>query len=198
MPAPLNLLNQNFGNLLVIQKLPSRNGKTYWLCECQKCHSQYEVQTNHLRNGTYKKCCDEFDISDESNHICPICGQEFTLRKYGHNRRFCYDCSPSFTKEAGKSQNITAIRKAIKKRLVDYKGGKCEKCGYCNCVSALQFHHNNPEEKDFSISTQLNLSNFDIEIYYAEVDKCQLLCANCHAEEHERIWAGDIDGCVAD
>ena len=38
MPAPINLLNQYFGNLLVIEKLPSRNGKTYWKCECQKCH----------------------------------------------------------------------------------------------------------------------------------------------------------------
>ncbi len=200
MPAPLNLLHQTFGNLKVIQKLPSRNKKTYWQCQCQLCNSYYEIQTTHLRDNTYKKCC-ENNISTtrtDETRICPICKKQFLPKKLGHTRKFCYDCSPSYKKEAGKAQNITAIRKAIKKRLVEYKGGCCEKCGYKNCISALQFHHINPTEKDFNISTQLNLSDFNISFYYQEVDKCKLLCANCHAEEHDKVWAGDIDGCVAD
>ena len=54
MPASLNLLGQVFGNLKVIEKLPSKNGKTYWKCKCSKCNKEYEIQTTHLRNNTYK------------------------------------------------------------------------------------------------------------------------------------------------
>ena len=72
----------------------------------------------------------------------------------------------------------------LKHKLVVYKGGKCERCGYDKCEAALQFHHIDPTEKDFSIS-HINLGKeFNLEKLYQEVDKCILLCANCHAEEH--------------
>jgi hypothetical protein len=49
----------------------------------------------------------------------------------------------------------------------------------------LQFHHVNPQEKDFTIGEiNINKNNFQMELLYKEVDKCKLLCANCHAEEH--------------
>ena len=35
---------------------------------------------------------------------------------------------------------------------VEYKGDKCSLCGYYKCISALEFHHTNPNEKDFQIS----------------------------------------------
>ena len=46
----------------------------------------------------------------------------------------------------------------LKEKLVEYKGGKCEICGYDKCITALEFHHLNPEEKEFSISTNSNIS----------------------------------------
>lgn len=73
-------------------------------------------------------------------------------------------------------------RRKIKEELVTYKGGKCEKCGYDKCIAALDFHHINPEEKDFSISNSNIYKN--IEALKQEVDKCILLCANCHREIH--------------
>ena len=69
----------------------------------------------------------------------------------------------------------------MKQQAVDYKGGKCSKCGYNKCLAALEFHHINPETKDkkwntfrFKFSEKMKL----------ELDKCILLCANCHREEH--------------
>lgn len=187
MPTAINLLGQQFDNLLVIEKLPSKNGKTYWKCQCTKCNTLYEIQTTHLRNGTYKKCCEKLNIKIEEK-ICPICGKKFLPKLQGQSRKFCFECSPSYNKEKNRAQNVTAIRRAIKKRLVEYKGGKCECCGYDKCIQALQFHHLDPNQKDFSISASLNLSNFNMEDYYREVDKCQLLCANCHAEKHAGEW----------
>lgn len=73
-------------------------------------------------------------------------------------------------------------RYRIKKFLVDYKGGNCEICGYNKCLNALEFHHLNPEEKDFNIS---QFSKYqDMSSLKAEVNKCILVCANCHREIH--------------
>ena len=70
-----------------------------------------------------------------------------------------------------------------------HKGGKCQRCGYDKCEGALQFHHRNPEEKEFTLG-QINLSkDFSIDELLQEVDKCDLLCANCHSEEHYKEWA---------
>lgn len=72
---------------------------------------------------------------------------------------------------------------------IAYKGGKCEHCGYCKCDKALEFHHRDPSEKDFGISYKGETRSFDrIKV---ELDKCILLCANCHREEHERLLLED-------
>lgn len=55
MPKALDLTGQRFGKLIAIQKLPSRNKKTYWLCQCD-CGKQTEVQTCHLVDGSTTSC----------------------------------------------------------------------------------------------------------------------------------------------
>ncbi len=79
---------------------------------------------------------------------------------------------------------VAAAKKRIllnKQILVDYKGGKCEICGYKKCLGALHFHHRNTKTKEYTISAKLACS---IKILKKEVDKCDLICSNCHAELH--------------
>ena len=78
-------------------------------------------------------------------------------------------------------QTIERQRK-LKKEMVDYKGGKCERCGYDKYIGALEFHHLNPEEKDFTLS-HLKIYSFN-QVIIDELDKCMLLCSNCHREIH--------------
>lgn len=68
--------------------------------------------------------------------------------------------------------------------LIAYKGGRCERCGYNKCNRALEFHHMDPSIKEFGISTNINRN---IDELKAEVDKCILLCSNCHAEVHDEL-----------
>ena len=69
--------------------------------------------------------------------------------------------------------------------LIERAGGKCAICGYDRCIRALEFHHTNPDEKDFGISRTLTKN---INTLKEEADKCILLCSNCHAEEHQRLY----------
>lgn len=64
MPKALDLTNQKFGKLTALSKTSSRNGKTYWLCQCE-CGNFKEVQTNHLTTGAIRSCgC----LRDTINH----------------------------------------------------------------------------------------------------------------------------------
>lgn len=73
-------------------------------------------------------------------------------------------------------------RQARKQKAVEYKGGKCVKCGYSKSVAAMDFHHLDPTVKEFALASRKDLSWDQWKI---ELDKCILLCANCHREIHE-------------
>jgi DNA replicative helicase MCM subunit Mcm2 (Cdc46/Mcm family) len=77
---------------------------------------------------------------------------------------------------------IAEQRRKLKRRAIEYKGGKCVRCGYDKCPGALTFHHLDPNQKDFGISSQGITRSF--EKIKTELDKCILLCHNCHAELH--------------
>lgn len=79
-------------------------------------------------------------------------------------------------------------RAKVKQWCVDYKGGKCCKCGYDKCLGALDFHHLDPSEKKFNIGELSNKAfTKNFEQIKAELDKCELVCSNCHRELHYKI-----------
>ena len=65
---------------------------------------------------------------------------------------------------------------------IDYKGGRCQLCGYNRCPEALEFHHLETSGKDFGISDKGYTRSW--KKIKEELDKCILLCANCHREVH--------------
>lgn len=82
------------------------------------------------------------------------------------------------------SLKVVISRRRKKALLVQYKGGKCEICGFDKPVyDCYDFHHIDPNKKEFGISGK-NSKNYSIELLKIEVDKCMLLCANCHREIH--------------
>ena len=54
-------------------------------------------------------------------------------------------------------------------------------------MGALSFHHKDPRKKEYNF----NDSTMSIEKYKKELDKCILLCANCHMEEHWNESSGN-------
>jgi len=127
---------------------------------CLECSSFGQHNTKQIHKE------DELEFE-----VCQDCGREYEYdRDKGHRRNRCNSCS------------VSRRREAKKQDLVDYAGGECQDCGYDKCNRALAFHHNDPEQKSFGI----NISSMtkDYETLVEEVDKCTLLCSNCHMERH--------------
>jgi len=77
-------------------------------------------------------------------------------------------------KERGLERKIEIIRKS---------GEKCSICGYKKNLSALTFHHKDPNKKEFKLDMR-SLSNRKLSRVNDELSKCILVCHNCHAELH--------------
>lgn len=83
------------------------------------------------------------------------------------------------------SEKVTKTRQKRKHEIVDIMGGHCALCGYNKNEAALELHHINKAEKDFSFSSYGSFPRYDVLI--PELKKCILLCANCHREVHNPI-----------
>lgn len=81
-------------------------------------------------------------------------------------------------------QNVKDFRIRQKKRIIYVMGEKCSLCGYNKCDSALELHHINPEEKDFTFAKNTNKAWDKI---VNELPKTILVCANCHREIHANL-----------
>jgi hypothetical protein len=163
-----------------ISKLTNKSYTTirYWL-------KQHNLKTH------YKSFKEEVYINDNKPSI---------KRDNGNPIQKCNSCSIDLNVETGywrKSRQLWAPnckkcsnRKSIerwrnsKKKAVEYKGGKCERCDYNKCVDALEFHHINPEEKDKNFG---NIKHKSWENQKRELDKCICVCSNCHREIHAEL-----------
>ncbi len=157
-----------------INSISKKTGKSfttvrYW---CKK----YDLKSTHKQfKDSEKKEYGEF-------RRCPKCKDNCKIEDFYQRRGIKY--SSTYCKKCTTIQTIERMHK-MKKLMVDYKGGKCVKCGYNTYMGALEFHHLNPEEKDFNPS-RLKKYTFDDKIKN-ELDKCILVCANCHREIHSKI-----------
>ena len=80
---------------------------------------------------------------------------------------------------------VTKRRKKLKLMAVESKGGRCEICGYSRYVGALDFHHLDEKSKEFDLWTRGLTRSW--ERIQKEIQKCVLVCANCHREIHGKV-----------
>ena len=77
-----------------------------------------------------------------------------------------------------------------KVRLIKLKGAKCILCSvkYDGSNAAMfDFHHRNPKEKEFNLNMR-HLNDKAIDKILKEVEKCDLICSNCHRLLHNGGW----------
>lgn len=123
----------------------------------------YSTVKNYTKGLNTKK--------SNTRYICRTCG---TKGKENFYERAAYQCKSCW--------NSRTYKSAVDK-IADYMesrgGAKCMKCGYDRCTAALEFHHRDPTEKDPTWR-----KGWSMERLKEELDKCDILCANCHREEH--------------
>lgn len=147
--------------------------------KCQNCGEDnifklvfhhIESQEKELKMANYKDS--KFKLFDEIKKcklLCNNCHREF---------HFNIDNKKDYSRRLGK------------RIYLNYKGVSCIKCGYDKCQASLTFHHRDPDIKEFSIgsiSERINSINDIDKKIKEELDKCDILCANCHTVEHSDI-----------
>lgn len=110
--------------------------------------------------------------------FCTRCQETDPSKFYSHEYSRCKKCH-----NKDMVIYVSRRRRKIKEMAVAYKGGKCERCGYSKSINALSFHHRDPTQKEFNLAKGGHTRSW--ERVKLELDKCVLLCANCHAENHE-------------
>lgn len=109
-------------------------------------------------------------VEEEPDTQCQKCGRLYKYNQYrGHKKTLCNTCFNYRNREGFKEKLLAAF------------GGKCLGCGYSRCQQALVFHHRPGETKLFRLGGACMRS---WETCLKEARKCDLLCANCHAEVH--------------
>lgn len=108
---------------------------------------------------------------------CIICNKKLTNRQ----KLFCSTKCKNIKHQNYKSQSERG--KLRRSEFINLKGGKCLICGYNKNNAALSFHHTEDNDKEFKLSIR-ECSNNSIETLLKELEKCILLCANCHMELH--------------
>lgn len=98
----------------------------------------------------------------------------------------CIDCGGALNSKGGwmrcaKHFKI-ARQRAIKEALVDAMGGCCQNCGGVFSLAAYDFHHTDEKGADPSYL----IGNASVQKIAEELEKCVLLCANCHRTEHAK------------
>jgi hypothetical protein len=148
-------------------KCYSLSGRKYCL-ECSP-YGQYEKNKKPLVDGKRQcKGCKEYMILSEFAYHS-VKSKDHRLRSY------CRPCD---------SKRVLEYQRKNKERAVAHLGDKCTICGYCRCLRSLQFHHLDPKEKEFTFGNKKWLR---WEKMLEELNKCILLCANCHGEIHEGV-----------
>jgi hypothetical protein len=166
---------------------PKKNDKRIKFC-CSQCRAAWFRENNAHVNRDYqskyynknKKRISDRDrkkrIAIREQRECRCCGKPCL------DFKFKYHCSTECVIETQKKYD----REWKKNRLKQFAEFKllrgCDKCGYKKSAYALDFHHPD-KNKEKQVSS---LKNCTWERMLSEAAKCELLCKNCHAEEHEK------------
>ena len=121
---------------------------------------------------------------------CRVCKEDFPIARFylngsGKPEGMCKQCRNTRKEEVRRQHKIKFIKLLDKKRKVE-----CERCGYNKSFAAIDFHHKG--EKILNISKAIgklsskSFVNGRANEILMEIDSCEILCSNCHREEHEK------------
>lgn len=130
---------------------------------------------------------------------CSKCKSSKSLSSFNKNKgrkdglqSYCRDCEKKRKKDyysKNKDKFLSYNRKHKRRRQENWvefkKTLECEQCGEDRWY-VLDFHHLDPSKKEFEVSAAV-MRDRTLEAVQEEIEKCKVLCANCHREEHHKL-----------
>jgi hypothetical protein len=95
--------------------------------------------------------------------------------------------------QAVRRRSVTRRKRRVRVELIAAGGGRCAVCGYERCAQNLHFHHVDPARKRLELGSHRGAS---LAVFLNELEKCVLLCANCHGEVEAGIMRSPAPGSV--
>ena len=142
---------------------------------CETCNKEFECWSYAAdRRKTCSRKCKGIVArkhKHKNKHLCIDCGETDPNEFYGAKKATCKKCH---------SNRMWKKRSDMLVQGREMLGGKCSKCGYNKCNAALEFHHVDKSTKEFEIAG----AKYGWKRMKPEIEKCILLCANCHREHH--------------
>ena len=111
-------------------------------------------------------------IPPKSPYRCGQCGETNPAKFYGNKRTMCGSCHNAYNTKQGQDKRLRAIMEL---------GGKCQACGFDRYPCSLDLHHRDSRTKAPNFRS---IRGWSWERILAELQKCVLLCKNCHAALH--------------
>ncbi len=108
----------------------------------------------------------------QTTHRCGRCGEADPAKFYGHKRKVCGACHNAYNTKQGQERRLRAVIEL---------GGKCQACGFDKYPCSLDLHHRDSREKAPNFRS---MRGWSWERILIELQKCILLCKNCHAAHH--------------
>jgi len=159
-------------NQAVLENYIKEGFSTYKIAIAENC-SQTNVRYWLKKYGLHTR--------KNQAEACLICNSPLSGNQTKFCSRKCHNQSGNARHQNYECQQKRGLKRKLD--LIGLRGSKCEICGYSKNLAALQFHHLDPNIKESQMDMR-KLSNSKWEWCLNELDKCQVLCSNCHAETH--------------
>lgn len=180
---------------------------------CRNCSNELPINEFKKHGNSHRLDCKPCFLKKERNrrverlkkinveHANRVLSHQKEIEFRGEcplNNAWCYGCkeykkensfAPYNFKNNGKctecsSHNDIQRNRMLKLKAINYLGGKCSRCEFIGHYSSYDFHHVNYLDKEFNWNLMRKKSFSNL---LPELDKCVLLCRNCHQMIHTKL-----------
>jgi hypothetical protein len=150
---------------------------------CLKCNKEFnnrviiDGKERVINKRKYCLKCSPFGMKNTKRLHLP--------QRDSNSKKNCIECGRDFK---WTKNNVCPTCRSLKRRklhrikAIEYCGGRCSNCGN-NDSDVLTFHHTNPRTKKFTLCSNWQ-KKWDTIV--EELNKCEILCANCHMKLHRK------------
>ena len=159
---------------------------------CIVCGSTDQSNFRIVSSGKLNNQCNDCVRTWHRNHrakrkmnkLCIVCGKDVDADSDKATCKSCYEQGLAWRR---------IQQRSMKQRCVEYLGGRCVYCLIeSTCYSIYDFDHRDPSYKSAGLSVLIR-DNSNWDVIKQELDKCDLVCSNCHRIRHAISQVDDTD-----